>query len=865
MPRFARHLNLMVVFAFAAMLPACGGGGGGGSTTPLPPGTGRQISGAAASSQYDNLVVSDGAVEYYRLDETSGSVAADASGHSADAAYVGVPGADYQLGQSPGPFAQESQGWFQNLGTTASHGVAAPAVTAATTNSSWTLEAWLKLPALPSAARYATTNMTIAGSSGQNRLMVRSNGTLVYQSVSGSSLASATALQPGTLYHVVLRSDLSAGTYGTVSLTINGVKDANTLAYTRTTYRQGMVSPYYWGQYDTSAYYKWNGYLGRVAYYTTALSDAAILNHYNQGLAAPTPTPAPTPTATLPADPATATPSPVPTTSATPAAVITAPSGVSYFSAQISAVSSTQIWVYARSGCGAYHFNVNSSTVYFNGPPSVGQWAVFVGVNKPCSLSFTATSASLSASAATTTTLSGVVGQATPYGFTLNTAANAAVPIVLQSGTAIFGSTLTPGATVSVTGVGSPGVSVVATQVAVAAPTPDPSIVPTPTPGPIAMQHIMMGGFIYGYGGTPSTVPLSSITPWITWAMTDQLHAALLRSAGLKVTAYTLFWRNHTTDNPILGYTDLAPGGAHAAAEAADCNGNALYDSSYGGGYASDARTSAALGHAQLVVNNRISQFGSNYDAIFADDTGSFTGMTPPCNYNEQAYDAAVNAVHTALGVPLWVNALGAKSPQYAPSLTTPSNVVGGMCELCYGMDIFGSDTLDTAKNWINVENTEIATIANHKLFWDYARVSGDPSTEIGLRTYIYASLLLSFDPAYVMFQENFRTPSGFPVMPEAGLVVQNPLTTASDVSGYLAPGGAYFREFGGCYYRGAFVNKCAVVINPSTTATVPVPSTSYFHSMALSGSDVLDGGTINFTGPQVTQLAPASAAILFP
>jgi hypothetical protein len=359
-------------------------------------------------------------------------------------------------------------------------------------------------------------------------------------------------------------------------------------------------------------------------------------------------------------------------------------------------------------------------------------------------------------------------------------------------------------------------------------------------------------------------VPLRSITPWINWAQTDTTHAPILRSAGIKVDIYTSYWRNHSTDYPILGYDDLKPGGAHAAAEAVDCSGNAIIDPTYGGGYVADSRSSAALGHAQVVVNNRTAAYGTNWDAVFSDTTATVYGITKPCGYDEQSFNAAINSVHTAMGTPLFLNALGDKSSHYTTMLVQPSNVLGAMCELCYGLVSGGVDTVDKGSHWQYVENNEIGVVAQHKIWWDYARVTGDPTTETALRTYIYASFLLSYDPAYTMFQEKFQTPSGFPVMPETGLVPLQPRTTASSVSGYLATGGAYFREFGACYYRGAYVNKCAVAVNPGT-ATVTIPSTSYSHTMTVAGGGVLDGGTISFTGPNVTQLAPASAAILFP
>jgi hypothetical protein len=186
------------------------------------------------------------------------------------------------------------------------------------------------------------------------------------------------------------------------------------------------------------------------------------------------------------------------------------------------------------------------------------------------------------------------------------------------------------------------------------------------------------------------------------------------------------------------------------------------------------------------------------------------------------------------------------------------------MCEECYANDPNG-DVAQTGTSWQNVENAEIGVVGMHKVFWDYARMAGDASAETALRTYAYASFLLSYDPAYTMYQDALKTPSGFPVMPETGFVPQNPLTTASSVAGYAQPGGAYMREFGACYYLGQFVAKCAVVVNPNPSTSVPVPTTSYSHSMVLSGYGVLDGGTVSFTGPAVTTLGPASAAILFP
>lgn len=599
------------------------------------------------------------------------------------------------------------------------------------------------------------------------------------------------------------------------------------------------------------------GELVDVAGTGTLSSGNITASSVKQIVASPSPSPSPTPS---PAAPVSATPTP----SATTGPAISLPSGVVLQTATISYVSSTRLTVNGGSGCGSMYVYLNSSTSYFDGSPQAGQYAVFTGTGTRCS-SITAKSVSLSSGAFASTTVGGTVVQAEPYGLLLNTG-SANVPVALTSSTVVFGAALSVGSSVTVTALGNASTGYTATQVSVAQPATPPPPVATPTPGPISTTHVQSFAYIYGYAGTPTSVAVSSMAPWVNWTITDEAHAAELRAAGVKVQVYANYWRNYSSDNPNVGYTDLKPGGAHAAAEATDCSGNAVYDPNYGGGYEADPRTSAALGHAQTVANYRLNEYASNYDALFADDTGAVGGVTLPCNYTQSSYDAAIDSVHSAMGVPIWVNALGgAPNPQNAIDLAQPGNVLGAMCEMCYATNGSGSDAAQTGTTWQNVEQAEIGVVGMHKVFWDYARMSGDASAETALRTYAYASFLLSYDPSYAMYQDALKSPSGFPVMPETGLVPENPLTTASSVSGYAQPGGAYMREFAACYYLGQFVGNCAVVVNSSPTSSVPVPTTSYSHSMVLSGYGVLDGGTVNFSGPQVSTLAPASAAILFP
>lgn len=381
-----------------------------------------------------------------------------------------------------------------------------------------------------------------------------------------------------------------------------------------------------------------------------------------------------------------------------------------------------------------------------------------------------------------------------------------------------------------------------------------------------APSHVMTAANVWGYGGVPTSVPISTVKPYVTWVQTSPSYAGEMRSNGLKVDVYENFWRNYSSDNPAVGYTDLEPGGAHAPAEAKTCTGSTIYDSTYGGGYEADARSSYAAGHAQVFNDYRIKPYNGQYDAIFSDDTGAMGGLPLPCNWSLSSYQSATNAVHASLKVPVFVNTLGAAAdPVNQVGYANASNVIGAMCEICFAA--YNSSDVDypqTGTYWQDIENAAIQLVANHKIFWDYARAIGNPSTETSLRNYIYASFLLSYSPSYSMLQEAFKSTYDFPVMPETGLVPESPLTTASSVTGYHTATGAYMRQFGACYYRGVYKGKCAVVVNP-TGSTVTMPTTAYSHSMVLSGGGVLDGGSVSFGGTRPSSLGPAQGVVLFP
>jgi hypothetical protein len=380
-------------------------------------------------------------------------------------------------------------------------------------------------------------------------------------------------------------------------------------------------------------------------------------------------------------------------------------------------------------------------------------------------------------------------------------------------------------------------------------------------PGGTTLTHIKTVIFGYGYNGVSTSVPLSFQSKYVTWAYTGSAYGAAYHAAGIKALTYTNYWRNYTIEKPVVDYTDIAPGGADASAESKTCSGAPVYDPKYGGGYLNDPRTARAVDHALLVIG----QHKAYRDALASDDTGVTGGVNgTPCNYNYNTWIAATNAVNAKIGLPMFINALngwaiGGNSVTQV-QLTQPANILGAQCEMCYA----NNGGAIGGKNWTLQETAEVGMVRAHKIFWDYARNTTSAPYAQSLRTYVLASFLLTYDPNYAMLEEAFATPTDFEVMPETQLVPLQPLTTASDVAGYVSSGGAYWRQFGACYYKGAFVGKCAVAVNPGSTS-VSLPANSFSHSLTVSGSDIYDGGSASTAGPKVSALGPLTGAVLFP
>jgi hypothetical protein len=271
-------------------------------------------------------------------------------------------------------------------------------------------------------------------------------------------------------------------------------------------------------------------------------------------------------------------------------------------------------------------------------------------------------------------------------------------------------------------------------------------------------------------------------------------------------------------------------------------------------------------------VNNAVNSvlsanpgYSNPIDLVFMDNANTMSGVTPtPCNYSQSTWTSAMDTAISAEPYQTVINTLATSASTVSTKVAglQAANIQGGEYELCFNNH-----------NWASEENSQLQTIALLKSenkphgagFWCYLdNTSADASTVIPQRLFAYASFLLTYDPDYSVFQESYASsPSTFKVMPETGFVALRPASVPTDVSQLQTASGAYVQQYGYCYYRGMPLGGCEIAVNPGTAAvSVPNPF-NYQHSVVLSGSGVLDGGSVTFGGPAVSSLAAGQAAIM--
>ena len=343
--------------------------------------------------------------------------------------------------------------------------------------------------------------------------------------------------------------------------------------------------------------------------------------------------------------------------------------------------------------------------------------------------------------------------------------------------------------------------------------------------------------------------------PFLTWAAVNVSDANAFSSAGIKTVLYTDPNRVSPTERM---YTNDETTFAH------DCKGDRITILGRPGPkYQMDPASAHLLRLWQAWVRSALRR--GHYDAIFDDSADSVHNTSAlPCGFDQTRWTEASNLLNANLGQPIVYNGLGTLVPPYnKPPVAIMLNptTLGGELEGCYEST---TTQIPIRTVWNNYETTELTMSTEQKPFVCRGITTLPPN--IPLRMYMYASFLLTYDPASSMISEKFSTPSNLGVFPEDTFVALNPvIPTPASIASLQTAQWTFGRQYGACYLGGQSVGTCAVVVNadgPRQLHPFPWPG-MYQHTLALSGAGVLDGGTATVSSvPPSAQVRGTSAII---
>ncbi|HTU80823.1 MAG TPA: hypothetical protein VMF61_01760 [Candidatus Acidoferrales bacterium] len=497
-------------------------------------------------------------------------------------------------------------------------------------------------------------------------------------------------------------------------------------------------------------------------------------------------------------------------------------------------------------GCGEIHVSDGSAKM-LGARPASGQTAAVTGTGS-CATSIAASE--VTTASATPVTLKGTITAVYAGGFTLDSSGCGNVHVGTSASTTLSGPALAVNRTASVSGNGSCD-SAVAKSVS------------TSGSSGSSQTHVLTEDYLGKPNGSTS-VSWSQAAQYLTWAQTGTQSVNAISAAGIK----TQFYSNPNRTSAGVGDPLY---NSNEATFAHDCSGQRVTDT-----YDHDVTQYVmAIGGSamQQLWANYIKSIlaSSHYDSVFEDGAGTLTADAPytpfsamPCDYSDAEWLDEGEALNQVSPIPVMVNGLEALDGHNVTenlALLGSSNTAGGDFEGCYTDN---STLIYDGWAWQAVENTEIDVNARGKTFLCQERNTAPASSNLSLRIYALASFLLTYNPSTSILWEEFATPSGFNVGPETRLVALQPLGASPSSISDLEVSGNYGRQYGACYVGGSSVGPCAVVVNQDIVAH-PNPYSGYSHTMTLSGSGVLDGGTMSTDGPAPpSSVPPKSAAILF-
>jgi len=509
---------------------------------------------------------------------------------------------------------------------------------------------------------------------------------------------------------------------------------------------------------------------------------------------------------------------------------------------------------------GAVHVYTSSSTSNtYGGTAAVGHYALLVGSGST-STSITASYVATFSSAPPSVTMQGTYVGATFYGFQMKTTSSGTVPVMTGTATTLSG-TLAAGAAITVAGTGN-GDAILATSVTVGGSTT------STTPSSSPPTHLITADYFGSPDGTTS-VSAATAASHLTWAETGIVNTQTIAAAGIKTMVYVDVNRVQT-DDPL--YSVLS-----GAEYAETCSGARVSDVSDGvtqymtNVESSSTRAAAASAIASLTSGHTVNMLFDDNANPLSQFASSYFKVGMPCDYNESTWIADEVEMLDGLGHDVMVNGFSAMTESTPVTNTIDllsGNVNAGNMESCY----VDNDSTHEQDEWVwnGSEDAELKVTNEGKYYQCWGMDATAASSAVPSRLYMLASYLMTYNPTYGIFREQYATPSGLHVMPESQLVPTEPVVAQPSTIATLAKDGTfgvYVREYKACYYAGKLIGQCAMVVNNArTTETTPALTLSYKHTLTLSGNGILDGGSVGFSGAAPpSSMAERSAFIALP
>lgn len=513
----------------------------------------------------------------------------------------------------------------------------------------------------------------------------------------------------------------------------------------------------------------------------------------------------------------------------------------------------------------------------------------------------------------------GTVAKLITGGFDLNTGSpHGYVYVYTSSSTTFSGAQPYVGELVSVAGTGSWTTQLQAVSVAqltsLAAATASPSPSPTPVPVLAGPAHIQTWAFDE-YWAEGANASSSAVASYLTYAEGGDGNAkAQLDCSGTPKSCSSVFYYDpnliySSASCPVsgdasflasagadeswfvheAGYTDFAHRAQGTYSQS--CNGATIQIPVY---LANEASPNTAAYYA-----NYLRAKGDKWDDYFMDDTssrvlyqtygpgGGFCQDVLPSHHctTTQEYptdDALLQAHESFVGGLTHNNGTQMQMFFNGVSFTgqTPYNLnlmtmgagkfVGAVCENCVVNAGTVRPTMFASVLNAMAQIDQIPNAAFIELSTGYSPAGS--AAQVTQRLITTAMAWLGYSEGHTVVFPNLEdNTQNLAVWPEDMLYPSSPVQSMTNGAADIAvTTGVYRREFAACSNNRAAIGPCAAIVN-ATSSNVIISSAwltqTYGHVVALSGGDILSGGSVSLSSttfsPNVTILAPGAGVLL--